>query len=87
MADYAHQVSIAPYCRFAAVTPNDNTDLSPISEAIMVGATGDVVVNDAQGNTITLKALQVGVIYPFRVARIKATGTTATNIVQLFKGV
>jgi hypothetical protein len=87
MTDYALQTSIAPYCRFAAVTPNDSTDLPSVSEAIMVGAAGNVVVNDAQGNTTTLTGLQPGVVYPFRVTRIKATLTTATGIVQLFKGV
>ena len=87
MADTALQVSIAPYCRFAAVTPSDSTDLASVSEAIMVGASGDVVANDAQGNSYTFKSLQVGLIYPIRVTRIKSTGTTATNILQLFKGV
>ena len=86
-ADTALPVSIATYGRFASVSPSDSTDLTEVSDAIMVGVTGNVAVNDFRGNTVTLTGLQAGVVYQFRVKRVMATNTTATSIVQLFKGI
>jgi hypothetical protein len=38
----------------------------------------------ADGTSATFNALQVGVIHPLSVKQVKATGTTATNIVVLY---
>lgn len=63
-----------------AVTPADGTDLpSGVTRAIMVGADGDVAVTYANGVSDTLYLL-AGVVHPIQVARVKATGTTATGI-------
>jgi hypothetical protein len=45
----------------------------------MVGADGDVAVTYANGVSDTLYLL-AGVVHPISVARVKSTGTTATNI-------
>lgn len=63
-----------------AVTPADGSDLpGGVTRAIMVGADGDVAVTYANGVSDTLYLL-AGVVHPIQVARVKATGTTATDI-------
>jgi hypothetical protein len=64
----------------AAVTPNDNTALT--MRALYVGGAGDVVATIG-GADITFKAVPVGSILPIKATKVKATGTTATNMVAL----
>ena len=66
------------------ITPDDATDLTTLPRALMVTGTGDMAVVLKDGATLTLPGLAVGVIYPFRVRRILATGTTATGIKGLY---
>ena len=46
----------------------------------MIGGPGDVAVTLKSGDAITLVGLMAGVVYPFRVAQVRGTGTTATGI-------
>ena len=74
----------APAIGAAAVTPNDSTDLSRApARALYIGGTGNLVVDTAEGQTITFTAVPVG-IFPVSVKRVRATSTTATNIVALY---
>lgn len=71
------------------VTPDDNNDLNKPSGVVgtkylYVGVTGDVTVITSGGNTVTLKALSAGVFHPIQVRRVKAAGTTATNIIAAY---
>ena len=76
----------------AAVTPNDNTDLVPPNgvarptRALLVGGTGTVAVIFADGSTatLTIPSTACGFVQMLAVTRVKATGTTATNIVALY---
>lgn len=62
------------------VTPSDSVDLAlGVTRAIMVGGDGDVSVVYANGMTDTIFLL-AGVVHPVQVARVNATGTTATGI-------
>lgn len=70
----------SPVCGGFDIAPNDGADLQGITRAIILGGAGDVAVVLKNGDTITLPALAVGVIYPVRVARVLATGTTATGL-------
>ena len=68
--------------RAVAVTPSDATILPP--STIYVGVGGDVAVEPWTGdNTVTFVGLPAGAIVPVRVRRVLATGTTATNLVQV----
>ena len=68
------------YRRMIAVTPNDSTDLVFTSRAIMASTLGGTIsVTMHDGTTATFTAV-IGVVYPFRVSRIWATGTAATGI-------
>lgn len=64
-----------------AVTPSDSTILG--ARALYVGVTGDVTVDTAQHSDVLFKAAPVGIL-PVAALRVKATGTTATNIVALY---
>ncbi|RXZ77256.1 hypothetical protein EBB07_33835 [Paenibacillaceae bacterium] len=70
----------------AVVTPNDTTDLAAgATKGIMVGTSGDIVVDMVtSGASITLKNIAAGIIHPLSVKRIRATGTTATDIVAVY---
>ena len=67
-----------------AVAPNDGADLPFVTTGLYVGGAGDVSVLDITSKKAVLfKAVPAGSILPIRVARVRATGTTATNIVGL----
>jgi len=76
------------YSAAKVIAPSDTNDLPNGSTGgIYVGGAGDMVVTFVtmkDGESITLKGLQAGEIYPFRVKRIWATGTTATDVVVLY---
>jgi len=67
-----------------SITPDDNTDLLQSTRALWVGASGDIEVvlfNDT--SSIILKNVPSGTMLPLIVKRVRATGTTATDIVGL----
>jgi hypothetical protein len=69
----------------AAVTPNDSTDLTVIPRGLWIGVGGDVCLL-AMGDTseVTLKNVPTGSYLPVRAKRVKATNTTATNIIAWY---
>jgi hypothetical protein len=74
----------APAIGAAAVTPNDSTDLSRTpTRALYIGGAGNLVVDMAEGPTVTFTAVPVG-IFPISVKRVRSTSTTATNIIALY---
>ena len=78
----------APALNGEAVTPADGTDLNYVSRALWVGTAGDlcvVMVGDKalDGQTLTLVGVPAGTLLPLAVERVKATGTTAGDIVAL----
>ena len=66
-----------------AITPSDSATFAQ-TRAIYVGGAGNIAVTMADGTSVTLNALAVGVVHLFSVKQIKATGTTATNIIALY---
>ena len=66
-----------------AVTPSDSTTFNQ-TRAIYIGGAGNIAVTMADGTAITFNALAVGVVHLLSVKQVKATGTTATNIVALY---
>jgi hypothetical protein len=73
----------SPAERAEAITPSDTTDLLRATRALYVGAGGDVALQMVSGATVTFTGMQGGMIYPLRVARVLATGTTAAGLVGL----
>jgi hypothetical protein len=87
MADQFSSYSSAldsPAHRAAAVTPSDSTDLATAARALYIGGAGDVALVTVGGDTVTFSALPAGAILPVRVARVRSTNTTATNIIALW---
>lgn len=63
-----------------AVTPSDGTDLPHVTRALYVGGAGDVAAVLKDGTSVTFVGMGAG-WHPVRVARVLATGTTASDIV------
>jgi hypothetical protein len=68
--------------RWFPITPDGNTDLATIPDAIYVGGAGDVVLKGSDGTNATF-AVTAGQVLPFSPTRVLATGTTATGLVGL----
>lgn len=67
----------------AAVTPSDTTIVA--CRRLYVGGAGAVAVDFRDGNTgVVFAAVPAGTTLDVAALRVKATGTTATNIVALY---
>ena len=66
------------------VVPSDAETLPAVTRALYSGTGGDITVRLASGDTITLVETTPGSIYPLRVDRVLASGTTASGIVGLW---
>jgi ABC-type taurine transport system ATPase subunit len=78
--------SSVPSFQYYAVTPNDSTDLpSALARGLYIGASGDLTVCYGRGGVgqTTFYGVIAGTVLPIQCARVKATGTTAGNIVAL----
>lgn len=66
-----------------SITPNDGSDLPTITRALYIGVSGDVAVLMRDGSEALFTNAQAGSVLALRVARVKATGTSAQNILGL----
>lgn len=74
-----------PAERSFAVTPNDSNDLTESTRGLWVGAAGNLslmLVGDTAA--VVFVGVQAGSLLPLRVKRVRATGTTATDIVGVY---
>lgn len=88
MADYfsssADSVS-APARRAVAVVPHDSNALIDIPKALYVGGAGQVTMRGVDGGVDQAwKNVAAGTILPLRAQYVRATGTTATDILALY---
>jgi hypothetical protein len=67
----------------AAVTPSDSANL-PTPSVVYVGTSGNVVVTTPQGGQVTFANAPSGSVLPVQVLQVRATGTTATNLVRIY---
>jgi hypothetical protein len=74
-----------PFAGGIALTPDNSNDVTATHRALWIGTGGTLsaVVLGSDGSTRNTIATTVsdGSIFPFKVLRINATGTTATGIV------
>ena len=68
----------SPLTGAISVTPDDATDLTTVSRAILVGTAGNIALTTLGGQTVTV-AFTAG-WHPVRLTRIWSTGTTAAGI-------
>lgn len=79
-----HQTGLtSPAVSGEAITPSDATPLPAVTRCLYVGGAGDLRVELVSGDVVTLTGTVAGAIYPLRIARVLATGTTATGLVAL----
>lgn len=75
----------SPATRAVAVVPHDGNALADIPKALFVGTGGTIVMRGAAGNSDQAwRNVQSGAILPFRAQFIRATGTTAADILALY---
>jgi len=76
---------IAPATRAVAVVPNDSTPLTDIPKALFVGTGGAITMRGVAGSADQLwKNVPDGAVLPIRAQYIRATGTTAADILALY---
>jgi len=78
---------LAPYTRAVTITPSDSADLVEVPRAIQIhaGTASTPVKVIMQGDTVAVTfQLQTGFIFPLRVSRVYATGTSATSVIALY---
>ncbi len=73
----------APAGDAVAIIPHDGQDLTAPTRAIYVGGAGTLRVHMASGASVDFDTVSGGAIYPLRVRRVLATGTSATGLVAL----
>lgn len=75
----------APATRAAAVTPHDTNALTDIPKGLYIGGAGDIVMRGVRGSADqTWRNVPAGAVLPFRAQYVRATGTTAANILALY---
>jgi hypothetical protein len=75
-----HATSLeSPGIRHYAITPSDTADLPRRPRALRVQTSGNLVLSDEAGTSITY-AVIAGDVLPFRPIRVMATGTTASVV-------
>jgi hypothetical protein len=75
----------APATRCVAVTPHDSNVLSAIPKGLYVGTGGSLSIEAVGGGgAVTLANVASGSVIPVRVRIVRATGTTAADIVALY---
>lgn len=75
----------SPYISGSTITPSDVTILNPATRGIYVGTTGNLSVILANDTVATVfNNVAAGFVLPLRATKVKATGTTASNLVALY---
>lgn len=77
----------APASSGSPVSPSDTASLPTHSRAIFVGTGGSLaleLVGSSEGEVLTLQNVQAGMVYPLRVRKIRASGTTASGLICLW---
>jgi hypothetical protein len=74
----------APAMRALAVVPHDTIGLAAVPKALFVGTGGNLVLRGAGGGAdVLFKNVASGAVLPIRASHVRATGTTAADLVAL----
>jgi len=80
----ADQVS-APATRAVSVSPHDSDALTDIPKALFIGTGGNITMRGVKGAADQLwKNVPSGSVLPFRAQYVRATGTTAADLLALY---
>lgn len=86
MDNFAHYTDTisSPARRAFAVTPHNVNELPEVPKALYVGTGGDVTLRPVDSDAdVVLKNVGSGQVLDIRPSHIRATGTTAADIVAL----
>jgi hypothetical protein len=67
-----------------AVVPHDVNALADVPKALFVGTGGNITLRGAGTSDLVFKNVPDGSVLPFRAQFVRATGTTAADIVALY---
>lgn len=82
--EYSSDSVSSPARNCIAIVPSDASDLAVVTKAIYVGTGGNLVVRTLDGQAdVTFANVPTGAVLPIRARAIRATGTTAGQIVGL----
>ncbi len=88
MADQfsAHGDAVSAPARLAvAIVPHDANALGDVPKALFVGTGGTIIMRGVGGGAdVSFKNIADGSVLPFRAQYVRATGTTAADIVALY---
>lgn len=88
MTDYFQSATdsvSAPARRAVAVVPHDANPLTDIPKALFVGTAGNIAMRGVDGSSDQLwKNVPAGAILPFRAQYVRATGTSAADLLALY---
>ncbi|MFN3945184.1 MAG: hypothetical protein ACK4K7_09665 [Allosphingosinicella sp.] len=75
----------APARRAAAVVPHDANAIGEVPKALYVGTGGHIMMRGIDGSQDQLwRNVPDGTVLPFRPRFVRATGTTASDILALY---
>ncbi|HWW65325.1 MAG TPA: hypothetical protein VNZ43_11235 [Sphingomonadaceae bacterium] len=75
----------SPASRAVAVTADDDAPLPDIPKALYIGTGGDIVLRGLRDAAdATWRNVPSGSVLPFRAQFVRATGTTAADILALY---
>jgi hypothetical protein len=88
MSDAFSGVADAPYApatHAVAIRPDDQTALADIPKGLFVGTGGTITMRGVRGTGDQVwKNVPSGAVLPFRVQYVRATGTTAADLLALY---
>ena len=73
---------------YVPITKSNSVNIGgpkPLTDAIYVGGTGDIVVVGANDVAVTFSGAVAGSIVPVQAKRVNSTSTTATLLVALYQ--
>lgn len=75
----------APATRAVPVVPHDSNAIADIPKALFVGTGGAIVMRGVAGGADQVwKNVPSGAVVPFRAQYVRATGTSAADILALY---
>lgn len=76
----------APATTGFTITPSNSTIFAQYTRAIYIGGDGNIAVrlSDMETSHVDFIGVKAGTILPIRARMVRATDTTATNIVGLY---
>jgi hypothetical protein len=74
----------APATRAVAVVPDDAAALGEVPKALYVGTGGTITMRGSGASDSVWANVASGTVLPFRARYVRATGTTAADILALY---